>query len=249
MDARHRMRRFAGPSLAACLFLAAAGTAAARVFDRIGVSAADPWSVYSGWSRAFQAPLLLNGTETRLTLWSAPEPLSTVLTRMRDTARRVGREPFFNAGATMAWGRDPLADQTATWLATELEGGRQTLLFRFQADRPGAPADGRVAATLPPVPLPPGARPEFSAANRDSGMALAVCTVPGAPRETAAFLKRALGAAGWTPALGPSADPLGNLGVYVQPGTLCGFAVKKAGHLGGSTVTVWHRRLTTDVCD
>ncbi len=248
MDTRSRLRCAPAALGLTALLCLAAGPADARVFEHLGGSARGPYNAFPGWARAYTAPLVVNGARTGVEVWSAPEPLAAVLARLREEARRTGGIAAFFPGATQAWGVSAGQGRVDRLLCTAMDSGRQTLVFRFSL-----PESAFAQARLPPavlpeeVPLVPGAKPDFIAANEESGTTLAVFTAPGTPADAAAFLGGALGQAGWAPALGAGSGQLGGMGFYLRRRSLCGFTAKMSGFDGSCVVTVLHRRLKTGV--
>ena len=246
MDARRLIQNTTAVLGLAALLGLAPDDAHARVFERLGVSARGPYDVFPGWARAYEAPLIINGARFGLEVWSAAESLAAVLNRLREEDRRTGRLTAFFPGATQAWGFSAGQGRVDRLLCTAMDGGRQTLVFRFSQPESEFERVRLPAAGLPgDLPVVPGSKPEFCAINEESGTTLAVFTAPGTAAEASAFLGRSLEQAGWTSALGPGPNRLGQMGFYLRRNTLCGFTAKMSGQNGACVVTVLHRRLTT----
>lgn len=250
MDTGSRMRRRPGPlRLAASIFLAACAFSHGRIFESLGRIGRDSYETLPGWSRAYAAPFVLNGGRADVEVWSAPESLSAALARLRDEAKRQGGIAAFFPGTAMAWGLSTGGGRVSRILLAEMEGGRQTLVFRFSQTEAvfRQTAAGLRNAALPDnLPVYPGARAEFIAVNEQSGVTFAVFTVPGAAvADARAYLARALEQAGWIPALGAAAAAYPGMGFYTRRNALCGWTAKLSGNGGDCVVTLLHRRLKT----
>jgi hypothetical protein len=240
------MNRRLLPSL---LLLAAllAGPASARVFESLGRGPFLREGALPGWSRAYSADWTLNGAPAGVEVWSASESLDAALARLRAEAARQGAVAVFLPGSEMAWGALAAGGRLTRFLCTTSESGRQTVVFLFsqtESDFLRSREDGAAARLPDGLTPPPGARPVFTAANRDSGTAFAVYASPGSAQEARAYMAASLSGAGWAPAAGRAEGSTGGgLDLYLRGNALCGFSAKMSGHDGSCVVTVIHRRL------
>ncbi|MFO7535413.1 MAG: hypothetical protein R6X19_06985 [Kiritimatiellia bacterium] len=235
------------PFLLSLLLLAAAGPAAhGRIFENLGRSDRR-YESFPNWSKAYASTWNINGGKTEVEVWSVAEPLGGVVNRLRGEASRQGEVAVFFPGSELGWGLSAGGGRVTRYLFSAMESGRQTLLYRFSQSASEFLKTGRdipQAGWPADIPMPAGAKMEFSASGGEAGSVLAVCTVAADPGELREGLIRSLEQKGWTSIVGPGAP-----GFYVRGSSLCQLTAKKAGQDGLCVVTVWVRQLSQGPAD
>jgi hypothetical protein len=198
------------------LFVFLALPSHARVFWRWGGRAEAGRALEAlGATRAYAAPVVLNGGRGSLSVYGLDLPLGTAL-------RRVGKalNVTFDASgeASIVIETINIPSGRLRLIAIAPPDITRTLFFlieqsRAQADRSSTPP---ATADLPDVPAFPGSAPLFVATDEKAKTGIAVSSTTAHGEAVMDFYTQHFAAAGWAPAL-----PGGIQGIYLRGQNIC----------------------------
>ncbi len=203
-----------------------------------------------GATRAYAAPVVLNGGRGFLSVYGLDVPLGTAL-------RHVGRalNVAFDAPgeASMVVETIDIPSGRLRLVAIAPPDITRTLFClieqsRAEADRSSSPP---ATSDLPNVPVFPGSAPLFVATNEKARADLVVSVTVAPPETVRRFYREQLTAAGWLPGL-PGAAPAGGAAerdgrraetaIYLRGQNIC--CVQIAERAGQTQITVFHKELS-----
>lgn len=195
-----------------------------------------------GWKTIYTSSVRINDGQGKLTVIGCNEPLTTVMTKLRQAY--PGRETLatFRQNESMGWARISVDGAIVTWLALAPNTPEQTMLFELTQ----APDDfdkSRLPPSAPRLqdPMPyPGSRVQTYLTSEESQIQLEIYAATTTPETVQQYYKTTLLGQAWT-----RLDPAGtsaSLAIYQKGPALCAVMVLPA---DGSEIkiTVLHKHL------
>jgi len=194
-----------------------------------------------GGTPAYHTRVNLNGGEGTLAVFSFDEPIEQLVRRI---AAAFDVPPPANSVRTMWRTSFRRNDNVVHMLALSLTGKDNALLFNFEQSA----ADFSASSEQPDhhglkrVPEYPGSTPVFFAADRHTGMDVAVARTSAAAASVQGFYESALTSSGWIPVL--AGMPLcKGMRVYLKRREICCVDVTSTDpRRPGSTITLLHKK-------
>ena len=235
-------RSWAGWLLAIALL--APAPAGARVFWQWGTGGGgssrgvlDPQE--AAWSRAYTAPLRINGGRAEVSVWGTAQTVEEILAALRQRITDRGGAIYFAAGDELAWGLAWVEGEVLRFVVSAGPGryGHVVQIAQSFADY-RASRTAPVTAGLPDVPELPAARVSQVLANEATGLSVATAHTAASPGEVTQQANQLLAGAGWSLLL-PAG---GQAGVFTRNRDLLVMSALSAGRDGGTVVTLAHKR-------
>jgi hypothetical protein len=222
-------------------------TADARVFWQFGrASGSSRGALESGdpnWSRAYAAPLRINGGRAEVEVWGTPQSVDETMATLRQRLAGRGGQVYFAAGGELAWGIGVVDGRVLRFLISA-GPGRYSHVIQLVQDF----ADYRTSRTapatagLPDVPEMPEARVAQVLANEATGLTLATSRTAASPAAAQQQANALLAEAGWQLLM-----PAGiQSGFYVRGRDLLAVSAVSAGRDGETVLTLAHKRRAAD---
>lgn len=217
-------------------FACAVSPAISRVFWQRGsgghgaVSAGQP-----GWSRAYAAPLRINGGRADLEILGADLRADDAHRMLIETYRGMGGSVLSGHGAELGWGVALIGDRVVRWLIFGAGLRGECVVMRIDQTRADFAASVRRPdrSLLDDLPDLPGAEPGLFAADDHALAAAEISSVRMPPAVAVARLESMLVGEGWTPAI--PMDPGSGASIIYQRGRdLC--VVSATATPGGASV-------------
>ena len=189
-----------------------------------------------GATRAYAAPVVVNGGRGSLSVYGLDLPLGTAL-------RRIGKalNVTFNVSAETSMAVETMDTPSGRLrlIAIAPPDITRTLVFLLEQTRAEAAqsAGPPSTAAVPTVPDFPGSTPLFVATDEKAKAGLAVSTTMAPPEAVAHFYHEHLTAAGWMSALPGNAQ-----GIYLRGHSIC--CVQASERERQTHITILHKELS-----
>lgn len=225
-------------SLALFLFVA---SASARVFWTLGGGASSGLlnADEANWTRAYSAPLRINGGRAEIGVWGTAQSVDEAMAVLRQRAQNRGGAMYAVNGGELAWGVACVGDRVLRFLISA-GPGRYCHIFQLEQSYEEFHASRVPPATagLPDVPEIPEARVSQVLAVESSGLTLASEHTATAPAVALHQINELLAGAGW----GLMMPAGGQAGVYVRGRDLLVVNAVSSGGEGETLLTLAHKR-------
>lgn len=216
--------------------------AQARVFWQLGGGGTSRGVLVQGdanWTRAYTAPLRINGGQADLSVWDTPQSVDDILAALRQRVSERGGRIYFASGGELAWGVACVEGRVLRFLVTS-GPGRSGQVFELVQDFDDyrTSRTSPAVAGLPDVPELPAARVSQVLANEATGLTLATAHSTANPADAQQQANALLAGAGWQLMMPAGAQA----GLYVRGRDLLVVSSVSAGRDGQTVITLAHKR-------
>lgn len=200
----------------------------------------------ANWKTIYASSVRINDGQGNLTIMGCDEPLSAVMTKLRQAYASCETLDNFRRNETMGWARIREGGAIVTLLALAPTAPEQTMLFVL-TQTPGDFDKSRsppAAPSLRDPPPYPGSRAQTYLTSAESQVQLEIYATASAPEAVQRYYESTLLGQAWT-RLDPAGDPA-RLSIYQKGPALCALLVVPSGAGAESTITVLHKRLKVE---
>ena len=193
-----------------------------------------------GGTRAYAAPVTVNGGQGRFEIFSFDTPFPTTL---RAVGKALGISFGDPTGRSMAVRTLTTAGARVRLVMVAPPDVTRTLVFALHQS-PDQAAHSHAEpgpADLPHVPVYPGCTPLFSASDQRAHAELALSATAAPPQAVHRFYAAQLDAAGWMPAIAGAKAATG--GVYLRGRAIC--CVQASSQDRQTRIAILYKELTT----